>query len=152
MCIYIVFGALRMWRLKLTSSIMHTQFGEDNEVLRVALGTGHACCTVAPLFLVYPALQTGLVHPLGGAAASARPYPLSGAVILICGKTHPATPAQQRGWDVNKKYTWLHFLFICQNAPEEGLICLLIVAILKTCLHTISGLYFLLNNKPFSSL
>lgn len=69
-----------------------TQFGEDDEVLCIALWAGHARCAVAPLFLVHPALQAGLVNPLGGAAAATRAHPLCRAVVLICGEAHPAAP------------------------------------------------------------
>ena len=69
-----------------------TEFGEDDEVLGVALRAGHARRAVAALLLVHPALQARLVHPLGGATAAARPDPLGRAVILVCGKAHPAAP------------------------------------------------------------
>lgn len=72
--------------------ISPTQFGKDNEVFSIALRAGDASCAVAPLLLVDPALQTDLVHPLGGAAAAARTHPLSRAVVFICGKAHPAAP------------------------------------------------------------
>lgn len=72
--------------------ISPTQLGKDNEVFGIALRAGDASRAVAPLLLVHPALQTGLVHPLGGAAAAARTHPLGRAVILIRGEAHPAAP------------------------------------------------------------
>ena len=72
-----------------------TEFGEDDEVLGVALRAGHARRAVATLLLVHPALQARLVHPLGGATAAARPDPLGRPVILVCGKAHPAAPGEK---------------------------------------------------------
>jgi len=69
-----------------------TEFGEDDEVLGVALWAGHARRAVATLLLIHPALQARLVHPLGGASAAAGPDPLGRAVILVRGKAHPAAP------------------------------------------------------------
>lgn len=68
--------------------------GEDNEVLCVALWAGDPGCAVAPLFLVHPALQTGLVHPFSGTPTAARANPLCCPVVLICGEANPAAPVQ----------------------------------------------------------
>lgn len=75
------------------NKICHTELGENNEVLRVALWAGDARCAVATLFLVHPALQTRLVNPLSGTTTTARTHPLRRPVVLVCGETHPTTPA-----------------------------------------------------------
>ena len=77
------------------SEMQPTQFGKDDEVFCVALWAGHACRAVAPLLLVHPALQAGLVNPLGGAATVTRTHPLCCAVVLVCGEAHPAAPKKQ---------------------------------------------------------
>lgn len=69
-----------------------TQFWKDDEVFCIALWAGHTCRAVAPLLLVHPALQAGLVNPLGRATAATRTHPLRRAVVLVCGKAHPAAP------------------------------------------------------------
>lgn len=87
-----------------------TQFGKDNEVFCIALWAGYTCCAVASLFLVHPALQAGLVNPLGGAAAAARANPLCRAVIFVRGKAHPAAPktnTHAQIQDETLKQTWL---------------------------------------------
>lgn len=80
-----------------------TQFRKDDEVFCIALWAGHACCAVAPLFLVHPALQAGLVDPLGGAATATRAHPLCCAVVLVRGKTHPTAPKNKRTPTVGMK-------------------------------------------------
>lgn len=75
--------------------MLPTQFGKDDEVFCVALWAGHTGRAVAPLLLIHPALQAGLVNPLGGAAAATRTHPLCCAVVFVCGKAYPATPEKQ---------------------------------------------------------
>lgn len=70
----------------------HTELGEHNEVLRVALWAGDACCAIASLFLVHPTLQTRLVNPFSGTTATARTHPLRRPVVLVRGETHPTAP------------------------------------------------------------
>lgn len=89
-----------------------TQFWKDDEVFCIALWAGHTCRAVAPLLLVHPALQAGLVNPFGRAAAATRTHPLCRAVVLVCGKAHPAAPKNkhtypQAGWRQWSTYTHL---------------------------------------------
>lgn len=67
-----------------------TEFRKDDDVLCVALRTGHFGCAFSLLFLVYPPLETKLMDPLGGSLTPTRPDPWGTTIIILSSETHPA--------------------------------------------------------------
>lgn len=75
--------------------MLPTQLGKDDEVFCIALWAGHTCRAVAPLLLIHPALQAGLMNPLCGATAATWTHPLCRVVVLVCSEAHPAAPTDK---------------------------------------------------------
>ena len=79
-------------RMLTFSQVISTKLWKNDPVFRVALRTGYFGHAVSALLLVNPPLQTHLMDPSIGAAATAWPDPGRISIILLRSKADPAGP------------------------------------------------------------